>query len=134
MQARHIAYMRRRGLQYTYTSAVAFWVSATGTSSGTSARKRKTSESPCWNPQTATPTPSAIGPSSFDSPRQYLNRLRWKNPLHPKSDCTSLQHAVYFLICSTQSGSQKAYEGPPPPSPCGPLIQAVRRESRRSGH
>ena len=31
----------------------------TGTSSGTSARKRKTSGDPCWNPPTALPIPSA---------------------------------------------------------------------------
>ena len=34
----------------------------TGTSSGTSARKRKTSGDPCWNPTTALTIPSATGP------------------------------------------------------------------------
>ena len=38
----------------------------TGTSSGTSARKRKTSGGPCWNPSIALPIPSATGLFAFD--------------------------------------------------------------------
>ena len=34
----------------------------------------------------------------------------------------------------TRQSTQKACEGYPPPPSCGPLIQAVRWERRRSGH
>ena len=62
-----------------------------------------------------------------ESPTEYFNRLRWKNPLQPESDRTSLQQCDHRLLCPTRSGHQKAHEERQPPPQNGSLIQEVPR-------
>ena len=89
---------------------------------------------PRYQSQALLVPPAQAGWQEVESPTQYFNRLRRKNPLQPEGDCTSLQETVHCLFRPTRSGHQKALEEPPPPTPSGFLIQTVRRERRRRGH
>ena len=114
----------------------------TGTSSGTSDRKRKTSGDPCWNPPTALPIPSATGLTCKNwvargrIPHLTFQSLPTEKPTQPESDRTSLQQTVQCLFQPTNNiGPSEGFWGTsPPPTQSGSLIQAVRWERRRSGH
>ena len=69
----------------------------TGTSSGTSARKRKTSEDPCCNLPTALPIPSATGPSCASwATRGQIPHPISQSPLTEKPTPTSTANTKWI--------------------------------------
>ena len=90
-----------------------------GSSSGSFARKRKTSGVPSWSPPSAPTIPSATGLKKPTPVRRRLHKPSTGSSL-------SVQQAVHYLVV------QDPHEGPAQPPSCGPVISCGPR--RRSSH
>ena len=113
----------------------------TGTFSGLFARKLKTNGGPFWSPPITPPTPSTTCPSCTywadrgRVPHSQTSQSPLKENTSPPRRGLKKPSTRQFAPYSAQHDRALRifYEGPPPPPSCGPLLQAVRRERRRSG-